>query len=520
MKKILISIILMLAFTLSGCEFIFPSDAPADEGGSGTGNGSSSTIATEGHTDNDNDGKCDDCHETVLIELDFFVVNDMHGKITDSDGNVGAEELTTYLKNADKSNPNALFLSTGDMWQGSSESNLTNGHIMTDWMGELGFSAMTLGNHEFDWGTEKIVSNNEVAKFPLLAINVYERATNERAPYAAPSVIVRKSGLEIGIIGAVGDCYSSISSDKVEDVYFKVGDELTELVTRESERLRAMGCDLIVYSLHDGFESSRQSESEIPVSYLSSYYSPKLSREKVVDIVFEAHTHKTYILKDDCGIYHIQAGGENKNISHAEIFVNFANGKFKVTEREIISSYTYGKESPDPLISTLLSKYADKLDRANELLGTLKKKLSSEEVEALVAELYLAKGISAFASEYQIFLGGGYIKTRSPYDLSAGEIRYRDVQSLLPFDNEIMLCSISGWDLKRRFINSTNSDYFIALSEYGEAADIDDNGTYYIVTDSYTALYAPNKLTVVKTLDSTTFARDLLAAYIKENYGS
>lgn len=45
-----------------------------------------------------------------------------------------------------------LLLLTGDMWQGSSESHLTRGFIITEWMNDLDFTAMTVGGHEFDWG--------------------------------------------------------------------------------------------------------------------------------------------------------------------------------------------------------------------------------------------------------------------------------------------------------------------------------------------------------------------------------
>ena len=45
-------------------------------------------------------------------------------------------------------------------------------------------------------------------------------------------------------------------------------------------------------------------------------------------------------------------------------------------------------------------------------------------------------------------------------------------------------------------------------------ANIDPNGTYYIVVDTYTAFYAPNRLTVVAEYETGIYARDLLAEYI------
>ena len=205
------------------------------------------------HADDDNNGVCDLCFKSVFIFFDFYSINDLHGKLADADTHIGVDELTTYLKNARKNDENAFFLSAGDMWQGSPESNLTNGLIITDWMNELGFTAMTLGNHEFDWGEDAIKLNAEAAEFPLLAINVFDRDTNERVEYCQASVVVEGDGLQIGIIGAIGDCYSSIASDKSAGVYFKTGRDLTALVKAESERLRQQGVDYIIYSIHDGY---------------------------------------------------------------------------------------------------------------------------------------------------------------------------------------------------------------------------------------------------------------------------
>ena len=179
------------------------------------------------HKDEDNNGKCDNCKISVVVNFDFFAINDLHGKFDDTDSQPGVDELTTYLKNFRKSQDNVVLLSSGDMWQGSSESNLTKGNIVTEWMNELGFVSMTLGNHEYDWGEEPIKANAQLAKFPLLAINVYDRDTNKRVDYCQPSVIVQQNGVKIGIIGAMGDCYSSIAPDKVEDIYFVTGNALT-----------------------------------------------------------------------------------------------------------------------------------------------------------------------------------------------------------------------------------------------------------------------------------------------------
>ena len=467
----------------------------------------------EDHTDADNDGECDDCGISVVIVLDLFAINDLHGKFCDSDAQIGVDELTTYLKNAYDNEDHVLLLSSGDMWQGSSESNLTKGYIITEWMNHLDFAAMTLGNHEYDWGETWIENNATLAGFPFLAINIYDRDTNERVSYCQSSVLVQRGGARIGIIGAMGDCYSSISGEMSGGIYFKTGNDLTNLVKAESQKLREAGADFIIYSIHDGYGSS--SSGSISDSALSSYYSPVLS-EGYVDIVFEGHSHQRYVLTDSKGVYHLQGGGDNKGITHAEATINFANGKSQVTTAELVSSSSYAGLPDDPIVETLMEKYKDQVSAGDAVLGYNEAYRSGDYLRQLVADLYAKVGEEAFP-DYNIVLGGGFLSVRSPYNLAVGEVTYSQLQMIMPFDNTLVLCSVKGSDLNRKFINTSNDNYFIGYTDYGRSlkGKIDPNATYYIIVDTYTSTYGPNKLTEIARYKEGVYARDLLADYIR-----
>lgn len=470
------------------------------------------------HTDNDSNGVCDKCFESVFVYFDFYAINDLHGKFADNGDNVGVDELTTYLKNARNTDENAIFLSVGDMWQGSSESNMTNGFIITDWMNELDFTAMTLGNHEFDWGEKSIEDNRDLAEFEFLAINIYDRQTNKLVDYCKSSTVVEAHGYEIGIIGAIGDCYSSIASDKCGDVYFKVGNELTNLVKDEVENLRKKGVDFIVYILHDGYGNTNLgSVEQISSSKISSYYDTSLS-DGYIDLVFEGHTHQGYRLQDEHGVYHLQNRGDNKGgISHVEISINTVTEKKDVRVAELVFTSDYQHMPDDSVVEELLEKYNAQIAPAKEILGYNSKRRSGNYMRQLVADLYYKKGMELWSDKYDIALGGGFMSVRSPYNLSLGDVTYSDLQSLFPFDNQITLCAVKGRELKSKFFETDHDDYFISFGDYGKSIkdNILNNETYYIVVDSYTAYYAPNKLTVVEEYDPNVFARDLLAEYIK-----
>ena len=497
-KKLQVASILLGCILLGGCNF--PMSSGDSLGGSQNSGGNSVPDDSCQHIDNDNNELCDLCDNSVVVSVDFFAVNDLHGKFLKTDTQSGIGGMTTYLNEAKTRNPNTVLLSSGDMWQGAWESNLTRGMILNDWMSEMEFVSMTLGNHEFDWGTEYIESNAAQSAFPYLAINVYEHGTNKRADYCQPSVMVERGGAKIGIIGAIGDCYSSISADKVTDVYFKVGNELTNLVKAEATKLKEAGADCIIYSVHDD----------------DSGYNEVLSNG-FVDLVFEGHTHQAYVAKDGGEVYHIQGGGDNDGISHAAGKINLVENTLSVEKAEVVYHSQYAYKTADPIVGTLQTKYAEELALGLRVLGKNDRLCNSYELRQLAARLYFEAGFKRWGEQYDIVLGGGYLSARSPYDLHSGQIIYGDLLNILPFDNPLVLCSISGSKLKSQFLETNNSNYFVYCGTYGESIrnNINVNATYYIVIDTYSSTYKPNGATEIARYDETTFARDLIAEYIE-----
>ncbi len=461
------------------------------------------------HTDSDKNDICDSCLESVIIVIDFYAINDLHGKFCDTNTQIGVDELATYLKNAKSTDDHAIFLSSGDMFQGSAESNLTHGVILTEWMNMLGFSSMTLGNHEFDWGEDAIRENLAQAEFPFLAINVYDKETQQPEDFCTPSVMVDLGNAQVGIIGAIGDCYNSISADRSTGVEFKTGEELAALVRAEANRLISLGADFIVYSLHDGYGNSLSGETNMSNASIADYYQAALTG--VVDIVFEGHSHCSYVIKDEDGTYHLQGGGENYGISHAEISLNFCSGDFDVNIAEIVDVDQYAHLEDDPETEALEDAYSETIEAAYAPIGYVDATVSQASLRDYMARAYLSAGLEKWGDTYNIVLAGGSINTRSPYQLQAGIHCYADALSLFPFDNRLTLCSISGADLLDRFVN--NSSYTVAYSAYGvDILDsIDPEGTYYLIADTYSQVYKNNKLTLIEYYDEDTYARDLLA---------
>ncbi len=503
LKTSSVALLLALFLLLVGCNTIenFGSETDASAETESRQETVDSSLQEDcNHKDKDNDGVCDDCQYDVIIEIALYAINDLHGKLLDSDSQPGVDELTTYLREESEKSDHAILFSSGDMWQGSAESGLTRGNMMTEWMNEMDFAFMTLGNHEFDWGDKYIEENATIAEFPFLAINVYDSDTNAQAEFCESSLLMDLGELQIGFIGAIGDCYSSIAGDMSEGYYFLTGNDLSELVMAESQKLRGEGADFIVYSLHDSTAGCDR----------------MLTAGGYVDIVFEGHSHSSYVKKDDVATFHIQGGGENSGLGYAEVAYNIANGNYTIYAT-VIKNQHYAERESDDIVNKLMEKYAEEAALLNASLGRNDIKRSGNELRQIVANLYAALATERW-SEYPVVLGGGYLSCRSPGRLDVGEVRYGDLYMLFPFDNRIALCTCSGADLLRNYINSSNENYFVGYTEYGQSiiGEIDPNKTYYLITDSYNYTYARNNLTVVEYYDEMVYARDLMADHIRD----
>lgn len=515
-KTRLAALLLALTMLLCACQTPAPTTESTQPSSSSQPTEPSQPATTpREHADDNGDELCDICGIDVTVELDFYAFNDLHGVFNDTDDNPGLDELTTYLKNAyaDES-AYEILLSSGDMWQGSVESSTNKGQLMTQWMNHMGFVSMTIGNHEFDWGSAYIAENALAADFPFLGINITD--TNVQEPYCQPSVVIERGGVKIGIIGAIGDVLSSVSGEFTPGVEFAVRGDLTKLVKEEATRLRGEGCQLIIYSIHAGYDNSFSGIKDMASNL--GYYNLELS-QGYVDLVFESHSHQNYVIRDKHGVYHLQGGGYNSGISFANICYNLVTDTYEIQTVKTLDpdEYAHPELMDDPVVDFLYGVYFPEEDPYTTVLGRNNTLRSSNEIGKTVAQLYLQKGQELWGEAYNVVLGGGFIKTRTPYDLQAGDVTYSQLYSLLPFDNALVLCQVTGKQLREKMLGS--SSYFCAYED-GLRDALVDTEIYYIVTDTYTSFYKYNMFTEIDRLENY-YARDLLKDFIaQEGWGA
>ena len=169
----------------------------------------------------------------------------------------GIAELTTLIRNIRRDEPNVFLFDSGDIFTGAL-SRLTDGALMFEFMITMGYDAMAIGNHEFDYGEAILEWQKNRAPFPVLGANLYYKGTDH--PFAQRHTIIERNGIRIGVIGTLGQ---DAASSAIAPPHI---DELD--VTDPAGAIRASvgelrdDVDLIVALTHQGHTAPMQTDAE------------------------------------------------------------------------------------------------------------------------------------------------------------------------------------------------------------------------------------------------------------------
>ncbi len=398
--------------------------------------------------------------------VDVYAINDFHGAVDKM------PRVAGYL--AARKAEGAIILNSGDMFQGSMESNSNYGKLLTDCMKEAGVDEMTYGNHEFDWGLDNLRNLAENSGIPFLGANIYNWNPDTRswggfADDLADKYIIKEVGnIKVGVIGVIGDDQiTSICSQLVQTIGFK--DPLPIIKELATELRNEQGCDIVVVSAHDG-------PQDIVDGSGGTYDEPTTTAdlENYVDAVFCAHTHsqQNYLIN---GLPFLQGKSYGNYVSHVKFCID--NGNVRILSHENISYYslTNVDQSVQDKVQTLIDNSNARIaEERNEVLANLSGGLTSkEEIPRLVSH-----AIANYAqySGYDIDVA---IVNEARNPLPAGDITYSTLYEAIPFDNEVYIARISGkdiinemrygqsmWRTSERAIKNTNDYYTVAVIDY------------------------------------------------------
>jgi 5'-nucleotidase len=187
--------------------------------------------------------------------------NDTHSQLepfpagTRAAGMGGIARRATFIKRVKQQNPNTLMVDAGDMFQGTPYFNFYRGEIEIKGLSAAGYDVVTLGNHDFDEGTENLARVLKFATFDVVSAN-YDVSASPLQQFVKPYVIKNLSGIRVALFGMGVNFEGLVVADKHRQVIWHDPiDVARKLVPKLRQEEKA---DLVVAISHMGLKYDKQ----------------------------------------------------------------------------------------------------------------------------------------------------------------------------------------------------------------------------------------------------------------------
>jgi len=369
-------------------------------------------------------------------EIVVLSINDFHGSLAPSGKNVGAAKLVDAIKTEKAKNPEGtIIVSAGDNYQGSAMSNLLYGEPVSAMFKEMGLELSAVGNHEFDWGIDRITKWAEDGGFTFVCTNIYDKRTNQPVDWAEPFVIIEKMGIKVGFIGLATPetAYKALKAN-VENYEFR---DPVETIKEWVPKIKDAGADIIIALTHLG--AFQDKEGNI------SGEAAALSEVDGVEAVISAHTHQSVSgLVNGKPLVQAYYNGrsvakltfvfdENNKLVSAEPFLDdlYKRPDTLKDDANTLAIYNKYNEELKPVLGKILGKTTVTLDHDRyagpSLLGEWACEIMKDKVGVQIA-----------------MTNGGGLRVPIP----AGDITAGILYEVMPFDNTLYTMKLSGADVK------------------------------------------------------------------------
>lgn len=221
--------------------------------------------------------------------LEVLHTNDTHSCIMPLNPNLadtavagrgGFLRRVAMIKEERAKNPDLLLIDSGDFSQGSPFYTMFKGDVEIGLMNLMGYDAVTIGNHEFDFGLENMARIFKMAKFPVVCAN-YDFTGTCVEGLVKPYVIIKRNGLKIGLFGLSPQLEGLVDLSKCKGVTYLDPVEVGNRVAAELKHDKK--CDVVICVSHLGWlRSDEMGDQKL------------LASSKDIDLVLGGHSHSYF----------------------------------------------------------------------------------------------------------------------------------------------------------------------------------------------------------------------------------
>jgi 2',3'-cyclic-nucleotide 2'-phosphodiesterase (5'-nucleotidase family) len=470
------------------------------------------------------------------VTISIVGTNDLHGHVRE------LPLLGGYLANLRAARARdggaVILLDGGDLFQGTLESNLEEGAPIVRAYDALGYDAVTIGNHEFDYGPvgPHATPMDEVddprgalrariaeSHFAWLSANLMARAGGH-ADIAPPSTVIERDGVRVGAIGVTTEqTLTTTISANVRDL---VVAPLADSIATEAARLRSdEHVDLVVVVAHAGGDCEATSDAHDLSScdaHQEIWRVAEALPEHAVDVIVAGHTHQA-VAHVVHGIAIIESHSYGRAFGRVDVTID--RGTHRVTDVHVFppqdlcsarpaagsdpSACAHGDYEGAPVtVDTAVAAITDEAvtraeqQRHRPLGVTLTGVIDRDgERECALGNMFTDLMHASMPTADAALYNGGGLRA----DLPAGPLTYGAFYEALPFDNRFAMVRVTGAELAG-MITEDASHGGSVLSLSGLHADVHCEGATLTTT-----LTRPNGRTVAGDEALTLVVSDFLA---------
>ncbi|MGA5793463.1 bifunctional metallophosphatase/5'-nucleotidase [Streptomyces cellulosae] len=357
-------------------------------------------------------------------------------------------------------------------------------HPMAQAMNAIGYDAVALGNHEFNYGIETLRKFEEQCDFPLLGANAVDAKTLKPAfpPYFVKKFHVKGAPpVKVAVLGLTNPGIAIWDKAYVQGRLTFPG--LEEQAAKWVPKLRSMGADVVIVSAHSGTSGTSSYGDQLP--HVENAAANVARQVPGIDAILVGHAHAEIA---ELRVTNEKTGKEvvlSEPLCYAErltlfdVELTFERGRWQV-EYVKASLRDAATVEDDPRITRLLGdEHAQVVAYVNQVVGTATETLTT--VEARYKDAPIIDLISKVQEDVvrDALAGTEYaslpvLSQASPFsrtsEIPAGDVTIRDLSSLYVYDNTLVAKLLTGAQVRAYLEYS--AEYFVQTAA-GAPVDVD-----------------------------------------------
>jgi 2',3'-cyclic-nucleotide 2'-phosphodiesterase/3'-nucleotidase len=395
---------------------------------------------------------------STRVHITVIATTDLHGNIlpidyyTNKPDARGLAKAATIIKRVRQENPNFLLLDSGDTIQGTplefyhNKKNNAPTDPMMLVMNALKYDAMTVGNHEYNFGLKVLEKARGEAQFPWLSANTYDKGSDKT--HYIPYLVREIAGVRIGVLGLTTPGIPNWDNEQ-NYAGLEFHDPVVEAkkwagVLREKEKV-----DVVVIAMHMGLEEDLNT-GEINPGQVQNENEAIAIAEQVpgINIILMGHTHRDVPSLVINGVLLTQADYWGRHVARVEIYLDKdQSGHWRIVAESSRTILMDDRVEPDAAALKLAEPY----DRETQawlarIIGASAEELTAKEACCRdTALLDLIQRVQLEAGHADVSMVASFnAQARIP----RGSITVREIAGLYVYENTLVVLEVTGLQLK------------------------------------------------------------------------